>query len=58
MNKKLLIPGLLVFMFLAFSTISGCQLIEDIFKVGIWVGVIIVVAVLVLIALVIKSFKK
>jgi len=58
MNKKLTTPSILVFIFLAFSTIPGCQFIEDVFKVGIWVGIIIVVAVLALIALIIKSFKK
>jgi uncharacterized membrane protein YkvI len=58
MKKKLVTPSLLVFIFLTFSTISGCQFIEDVFKIGIWVGVIIVVAILALIALIIKSFKK
>lgn len=58
MNKKLTTPSILVFIFLAFVLIPGCQFIEDVFKVGIWVGIIIVVAVLALIALIIKSFKK
>ncbi len=48
------------FVFISFVSISlsGCQVIGDIFKAGIWVGVIIVIAVLALIALIIKSFKK
>ncbi len=58
MNKKLVTPSLLVFVFLAVFTMPGCQFIEDVFKVGIWVGVIIVIAILALIALIIKSFKK
>ena len=58
MITKLTIPGILVFIFLATSTISGCQFIEDVFKIGIWVGVIIVIAILALVALIIKSFKK
>ena len=58
MKKKLITPSLLVFILLAFITIPGCQFIEDVFKVGVWVGIIIVVAVLALIALIIKSFKK
>ncbi len=58
MITKLTIPGILVFIFLALSTISGCQFIEDVFKIGIWVGVIIVIAILALVALIIKSFKK
>lgn len=58
MRKKLIAPICLVFMFLILSLLPGCQFIEDVFKVGIWVGIIIVVAVLALVALVIKSFKK
>jgi len=58
MSTKLTIPVILVFIFLTFSTISGCQFIEDVFKIGIWVGVIIVIAILALVALIIKSFKK
>lgn len=58
MITKLTIPGILVLIFLALSTISGCQFIEDVFKIGIWVGVIIVIAILALVALIIKSFKK
>jgi len=58
MKKKLITPSLLVFVFLALTSLSGCQFIEDVFKVGIWVGIIIVIAVLALVALIIKSFKK
>jgi uncharacterized membrane protein YkvI len=58
MSTKLTIPVILVFIFLTFSTISGCQFIEDVFKIGIWVGVIIVIAILALVTLIIKSFKK
>jgi len=58
MTKKLIHPSVSVFMCLALSIISGCQFIEDVFKIGIWVGFIIVIAVLALIALIIKSFKK
>jgi uncharacterized membrane protein YkvI len=58
MKKKLVTPSSLVFIFLTVCTIPGCQFIEDVFKVGIWVGVIIVIAVLALVALIIKSFKK
>lgn len=58
MIKKLITPSLLVFILPALSTLSGCQFIGDVFKVGIWVGIIIVIAVLALIALIIKSFKK
>jgi len=37
---------------------SGCEFIGDVFKTGIWVGVIIVVAVVAVIAFIAKSFFK
>lgn len=58
MTRKLLISGITVFLCPILSIFSGCQFIEDVFKIGIWVGVIIFLAVLALIALVIESFKK
>lgn len=39
-------------------TVSGCEFIGDVFKTGIWVGVIIIVAVIAVIAFVIKLFSK
>ena len=38
--------------------LSGCELIGDVFKVGMWVGIIAVVAVLVLIGFVISKFRR
>ncbi len=36
----------------------GCEFIGDVFKTGIWVGVIIVVAVIAVTAFIAKSFSK
>jgi hypothetical protein len=58
MKNKLVTPSLLVFIFLTLISISGCEFIGDVFKVGVWVGIIIVIAVIALIGLVIKMFKK
>lgn len=42
---------------LAFAT-TGCEAIQGIFKAGVWVGVILVLAVLAGIVWAIKSFMK
>jgi uncharacterized membrane protein YcjF (UPF0283 family) len=39
-------------------TFSGCDFIGDIFKAGIWVGIIIVIAVIAVIAFIVKMFSK
>ena len=41
----------------ALSMLSGCELIGDIFKAGMWVGVLGVVAVIVLIAVIVSKFR-
>lgn len=47
------------FLFLALVALfSGCEFIGDVFKTGIWVGVIIVIAVLVIIGFIFSMFKK
>ena len=38
--------------------VPGCQAIADIFKAGVWVGIIIVVVIVVLIAAIGRAFKK
>jgi len=47
MNSKRYLPLALVA--LVMTTLSSCQLIEGIFKAGVWSGIIIVVVVLALI---------
>jgi hypothetical protein len=43
---------------LAALSLAGCEVIGDIFKAGMWVGVLGVVAVIVLIGFVISRFRK
>ncbi len=38
--------------------ISGCAFLGDVFKTGIWVGIIIVIAIVAVIAFVIKMVSK
>jgi len=45
----ILVPFILLF--------PGCEAIGDIFKAGIWVGVIIVIAILAVVGFLIKIFK-
>ena len=44
--------------FLTALLLSGCEFIGDIFKTGIWVGVIIVIAVIAVVAFIVKLFSK
>lgn len=37
---------------------TGCAAIGDIFKAGIWVGIIVVVAIIAIIGFLVKMFKK
>lgn len=37
--------------------LPGCEFIGDVFKAGIWVGIIIIIAVLTVTAFIIKLFK-
>lgn len=53
--KNLRINQFLVFMLLA-TTLTGCELVGDIFEFGIWIGVIGVVLVIVLIFWIIRKF--
>ncbi len=52
------ISPLLVLAFVFTVIFPGCEFIGDVFKAGVWVGVIIVVAILAVIALIIKMFSK
>jgi len=45
-------------LFLLIITMSGCELFGDVLEFGIWVGVIIVVAVVALIWWIIRKFKR
>lgn len=37
---------------------SGCEFLGDVFRTGIWVGVIIVIAIIAVIAFIVKMFSK
>lgn len=37
--------------------LPGCEFIGDVFKAGVWVGIIIIIAVIAVIAFIIKMFK-
>ena len=53
--KNLPLSQLLIFALLA-TTLTGCELVGDIFEAGIWVGVIVVVLVIVFIFWIIRKF--
>ena len=55
MNKQI---SVFLFMALVLSTLSGCEVIGDIFKAGVWVGVLIVVAIIALIIFIISKVGK
>lgn len=56
MNKNIITSGLLTLAIFTLTTISGCGAIEGIFKAGVWVGVIAIVAVVGIIMLLVKAF--
>ncbi|KIO77582.1 hypothetical protein TH53_08645 [Pedobacter lusitanus] len=53
MNIKRYLP--LAFVALIMTTLSSCQLVESIFKAGVWSGIIVVVVVLALIIWVVSK---
>jgi hypothetical protein len=54
MNKPFSLPFLVV-LALIVTTVSGCELIGDIFRAGIWVGVIAVIVVVGLVLFVLRA---
>ncbi len=48
----------LFYFILIVTTLSSCEVIGDIFEVGVWVGVIIVVAIIALIWWIVSRFRK
>ena len=45
-NRRMKSSGLLLGLILLPITLAGCQIVGDIFKAGVWVGVILVLAVI------------
>jgi hypothetical protein len=58
MNKIMNKITLSIILLLSIMFYPGCELIGDIFKAGIWVGIIIVIAIIAVIALIIRMFKS
>jgi hypothetical protein len=50
--------AMLVLSMIASFSFAGCEAIGDIFKAGIWVGVIVVVGIVAVIGFVMMLFKK
>jgi hypothetical protein len=48
----------LLFLFIASLTLTSCEAIGDIFKAGMWVGVILVVAVVALVFWLLRKIRK
>ena len=48
----------LFYFILIVTTLSSCEVIGDIFEVGVWVGVVIVVAIIALIWWIVSRFRK
>lgn len=44
--KKLVVPSLLLF---TITLLSSCELVEGIFKAGVWTGIIVVVLIIALV---------
>ena len=54
------LKGSLLFgvLFLLSVSLTGCEFIGDIFKAGIWVGILIVIAIIAVISFLVVIFKK
>ena len=48
----------LSFFAMLLSLVTGCEVIGDIFQAGMWVGIIIVVAIIALVLWLISKFRK
>lgn len=59
MNRsKFVTSHVMVLALLSLILIPGCEFIGDVFKAGVWVGIIIVIAIIAVIAFIIKMFSK
>lgn len=55
MNNRIFKLG---FFAMLLSIVTGCEVVGDIFEAGMWVGIIIVVAVIALILWLISKFRR
>lgn len=58
MKKHLSAMYLVIIFSMLLAVLPGCEFIGDVFKAGIWVGIIIVIAVIAVVAFIIKMFKE
>ncbi|HMQ80053.1 MAG TPA: hypothetical protein PKE39_10145 [Ignavibacteria bacterium] len=57
--KKYISVMYIVIVFAALLVIlPGCEFIGDVFKAGIWVGIIIIIAIIAVVAFIVKMFKE
>ena len=56
MKRSILLPAIAIVTLL--MTLTGCQAIADIFKAGVWTGIIIIVFVIVVIVILIGRASK
>jgi len=52
------VPLYLIVIFITTFIFSGCTVIEGIFKVGVWAGIILVLVILGIIFFIISRFRK
>ncbi len=57
MKKHFSVIYMMIIFTLLLVILPGCEFIGDVFKAGIWVGIIIIIAVIAVIAFIIKMFK-
>ena len=50
--------GILLAALFLITALSGCEVIGDLIEFGVWVGVLLVVAVIALIYWIVRKFKK
>ncbi len=61
MNKQILLSkntSAIAVALLMLTTFAGCTVIGDIFKAGIWVGIIFVVVIIAILLGIMRMFKK
>lgn len=52
-GRFILLPAI----FIALLAFPGCEFIGDVFKAGIWVGIVIIIAIIAVVAFIVKMFK-
>lgn len=58
LNKNMMKTFYALLIFIMLTTIQSCNLIGDIFRVGMWTGIIVVVLVLAIIIFIISRIRK